>query len=169
MDIKILFTGAVDTGKTRIWNELEYYLKVPEVSTQLMRQLHIKPTYDPELWQSIVDNVQLYNYKFKDGIFDRSLPDEYAFKQARGMDIDYELYRDISYDMIFYFQPWKRLFRPVHDIDWEMNLKIDYFIREWLDKTDHDYITIESETSVENRTKFIKKKMNPLWDALKFN
>lgn len=121
--MRIIITGGPCTGKSTILDQIKTYRGihgpiVPEVARGVFERLKL---YEPEkiedrdFTQRLIESIQIKNWhENPKGIFDRGLPDEFAYRLFHNMGGRTTLWNKcwgpIRYDKVFFLPYWPEIY-----------------------------------------------------------
>ncbi len=132
--LKVAFTGGPCTGKTTVYDDLYIngFTKVPEVARYWLalfkrHELH-GVEYNREFFQKLIEVNHISNWTIADdlsklehkplqphsALFDRTLPDEIAYRKFFGLPVEDSLIADckrFKVDMVFVFPYWEEIYK----------------------------------------------------------
>jgi predicted ATPase len=122
--MKIAFTGAPGTGKSSVFDEIQirHFSKVPEVARRWLNftdAQNLSHYRDRDFFQKLIEINHILNYTYymddwNHAIFDRSLPDEIAYRRFFKCEIPETLIDDCNryrVDKVFIFPYWEEIYK----------------------------------------------------------
>ena len=166
---RILLTGPPCSGKTSLLNALEeclppdYATFVPEAAREYVSFLKQYEPYkldDRMYLQNLIETVQIKSWvEHPNGIFDRGIPDQMAYRSVFGMKIPEVLFSNAQryrYDRVFYMPLFPEIYQQ--DEVRRETLKEAQSIDTWLtwaySVTGYEVMEVP-KVSVEERMKFV--------------
>ena len=176
--MKVVLTGAPCTGKSAVFEALEGpgfgipgFQMVPEVARWWLKFMdkHELQHYknDKEFFQRLIEINHITNYSYfpegKSAIFDRSLPDEIAYRDFFNMPVPDTLTNDckrFSVDMVFLFPYWEEIYKTDSErIETKEQAKqLDQLIMDAYADLGYDVIVVP-KVSIQERVDYIKSKI----------
>lgn len=165
LDKRVVFTGAHSTGKTSLLNYFrdKKYKVIEEQFSKSIEFLGFTDIseIDRQFFQEFVEFQQKANlYIHKEGIFDRSLVDDIAYRKYYGLGANDKLFdfcKEYKFDLVFLFPVWDKLVSDDYSFD-ELNVQENYLLDIYT-KLGYSIIEVPRGT-IQERYKFVKKKLN---------
>ena len=170
---KVILTGTCSAGKTCVFDNLNIkgYQKCPEVARRWLNFIEAQKLshyMERNFFQQLIEIHHIHNWtgydKTDDVIFDRSLPDEIAYRKHFNMKVPKTLIQDcLRYkaDKVFIFPFWKEIFKndEVRTETEEQAQEIDELITSAYIDLGYDVI-IMPKVGIEERIEFITSHLN---------